>query len=54
MRQTYVDSINFPSFPINMEDLDFVPYKDDGEKNTRLLITETEAVDYTGLPILQQ
>ena len=37
-----------------MEDLDFVPYEDDGEKNTPRLIPETEAVDYNGLPVLQQ
>ena len=32
----------------------FPPYEDDGEKNTPQLIPETEAVYYTGLPILQQ
>ena len=37
-----------------MEDLEFFPYGDDGEKNTPQLITETESVDYTGLPVLQQ
>ena len=37
-----------------MEDLDFVPYEDDGEKNTPWLIPETEAVYYTGLPVMQQ
>ena len=37
-----------------MEDLDFPPYEDDGEKNTPRLIPETEAVDSTGLPVLQQ
>ena len=50
----YGDSINLPPFPIKMEDLDFVPYEDDGERNTPLLIPETEAVDYTGLPVLKQ
>ena len=37
-----------------MEDLDFIPYEDDGEKNTPRLIPETEAVYSTGLPVLQQ
>ena len=34
IRKNYGDSINFPHLPINKEDLDFVPYEDDGEKNT--------------------
>ena len=34
IRKMYGDSINLPHFPINMEDLYFVPYEDDGEKNT--------------------
>ena len=50
----YGDSINLPPFPIKMDDLDFVPYKDDGEKNTPQLINETEAVYSTGLHILQK
>ena len=37
-----------------MEDLDFFPYEDDGEKNTPRLIPDTESVDSTGLPVLQQ
>ena len=37
-----------------MEDLDFSPYEDDGEKNTPRLIPDTESVDSTGLPVLQQ
>ena len=37
-----------------MEDLDFIPYEDDGEKNTPRLIYETEAVDYSSLPVLKQ
>ena len=37
-----------------MEDLDFVSYEGDDEKNTPRLITETEAFDSTGLPVLQQ
>ena len=37
-----------------MEDIDFSPYEDGGEKNTPQFIPETEAVDYTGLPVLQQ
>ena len=37
-----------------MKDLYFVPYEDDGEKNTPGLIPETEAVDSTGLPFLKQ
>ena len=32
IRKRYGGSINFPPFPIKMEDLDFVPYEDDGEK----------------------
>ena len=43
-----------PPFPIKMEDIDFVPYEDDGEKNTPRSIPETEAVDSTGFPVLQQ
>ena len=54
IRKMYGDSINFPPFPINMEDIEFVPYEDDGEKNTPQLIPETKAVDYTGLPVLQK
>ena len=50
----YGDSINFPPFPIKMEDIDLVPYEYDGEKNTPQSIPETEAVDSTGLPVLQQ
>ena len=38
IRKRYVDSINLPSFPIKMKDLDFDPYEDDGEKNTPRLI----------------
>ena len=52
--KTYVGSINLPPFPIKMEDIYFVPYEDDGEKNTPQLIPETEAVDSTGLPFLKQ
>ena len=37
-----------------MEDLDFVTYEDYGGKNTPQLIPDTEAVDSTGLPVLQQ
>ena len=37
-----------------MEDLEFPPYEDDGEKNTPQLIPNTESVYYTGLPVLQQ
>ena len=37
-----------------MEDLQFPPYEDDGEKNTPRLIPETEAVDFTGLPVFKQ
>ena len=37
-----------------MEDINFVPYEDDGEKNTPQLIPETESVDSTGLLVLQQ
>ena len=37
-----------------MEDLDFSPYEDDGEKNTPQLIPDTEAVDSTDLHVLQQ
>ena len=29
IRKRYGDSINLPPFPINMEDLDFVPYEDE-------------------------
>ena len=54
IRKRYGDSINFPPFPIKMEDLYFVPYEDDGWKNTPRLIPETEAVDSTDLPVLQQ
>ena len=36
-----------------MEDIDFVPYEDDGKKNTHRLIPDTEAVYSTGLPVLQ-
>ena len=32
IRKGYGDSIIFPPFPIKMEDVEFVPYKDDGEK----------------------
>ena len=32
IRKSYVDSINLDHFPINMEDLYFSPYGDDGEK----------------------
>ena len=46
--------MNLPPLPIKMEGLDFVPYGDDGDKNTPQLIPETEVVDFTGLPILQQ
>ena len=49
----YGDSINFPPFPIKMEDLDFVPYEDDGEENKPRLIPETEAVDSNSLHVLQ-
>ena len=34
IRKGYGDSINLPPFPIKMEDIYFVPYEDDGEKNT--------------------
>ena len=54
IRKTYGDSINLPPFPINMEDLDFFPYKDDDEKNTPQLIPDTEAVDSTVIPVLKQ
>ena len=54
IRKSYGDSINLPPFPIKMEDIYFVPYEDDGEKNTPRLISETEAVDSTGFHILQQ
>ena len=54
IRKRYGDSINWPLFPIKMEDLDFSPYEYDSEKNTPLLIPETEAVDSTSLPVLQQ
>ena len=37
-----------------MEDLEFVPYEDDDEKNTPQFIPETGAVYSTGLPFLQQ
>ena len=37
-----------------MEDLDFFPYEDDDQKNIPQLIPETESVDSTGLPDLQQ
>ena len=37
-----------------MEDLNFSPYGDDGERNTPILIPETEAVDSTGLLVLQK
>ena len=39
---------------MKMEDLEFVPYEDDGEKNTPRSIPETEAVDSTGFPVLKQ
>ena len=32
IRQTYGDSVYFSPLPIKMEDLDFVPYEEDGEK----------------------
>ena len=54
IRKRYGDSINLPPFPIKIEDLDFFPYEDDGDKNTPRLITETEAVDSTGLPFFQK
>ena len=54
IRKRYGDFINLPPFPIKIEDLDFVPYEDDGEKNTPQLFPENEAVDYTGIPVLQQ
>ena len=54
IRKGYGGSINLPPFPIKTKDLYFVPYKYDGEKNTPRLIPETEAVDSTGLPVLQQ
>ena len=54
IRKRYGDSINFPPSPIKMEDLYFVPYENYGEKNTPRLIPETEAVNFTGLPVLQQ
>ena len=54
IRKRYGDSINLTPFLIKMEDLDFVPYEDDGEKNIPRLIPETEAVDYTNLPVLQK
>ena len=37
-----------------MEDIYFVPYEDDGEKDTPRLIPETEAVGSTGLHVLQK
>ena len=54
IRKMHGDSIHLTPFPIKMEDLDFVPYEDDGEKNTARFIPETEAVDSTGLPVLQK
>ena len=35
------------------DSIDFVPYEDDGEKNTPRLILDTEAVNSTGLPVLK-
>ena len=52
-RKRYGDSINFPPITIKMEDIDFVPYEDDGEKNTPRLIPETEAVYSNGIHVLQ-
>ena len=54
IRKRYGDSINLLPLPIMMGDIDFVPYEDDGDKNTPQLIPETEAVDSTGLPVFQQ